>query len=75
MIARTRMPGGPTSRVEAVEGPAGDVLVRAAEGAELLVVGGRGRGALRGMLLGSVALHCVLHAPCPVLVLRPSDRG
>jgi nucleotide-binding universal stress UspA family protein len=75
MAARTRMPGGPTSRVEAVEGPAGDVLVRAAEGAELLVVGGRGRGALRGMLLGSVALHCVLHAPCPVLVLRPSDRG
>ena len=57
-----------------VEGPAGDRLVRAAEGAELLVVGSRGRGAVRGMLLGSVALHCVIHAPCPVMVV-PSGRS
>ena len=54
----------------AVEGPAGEVLVHAAEGADLLVVGGRGHGAIRGMLLGSVALHCVVHAPCPVMVVR-----
>ena len=54
----------------AVEGPAGEVLVHAAEGADLLVVGGRGHGAIRGMLLGSVALHCVVHAPGPVMVVR-----
>jgi nucleotide-binding universal stress UspA family protein len=53
-----------------VEGAAGDTLVRAAEAAELLVVGSRGRGAVRGVLLGSVALHCVIHAPCPVMVAR-----
>jgi nucleotide-binding universal stress UspA family protein len=61
--------------VQPVEGPAGDTLVRAAVGAELLVVGSRGRGAVRGMLLGSVALHCVVHAPCPVMVVPVGRSG
>jgi len=65
-------PGAPPVLLETVEGAAGEVLVRRSAGATLLVVGGHGRGALRGMLLGSVALHCVLHASCPVLVVRPS---
>jgi nucleotide-binding universal stress UspA family protein len=67
--------GGTTVRVLPVEGPAGDTLVRAAEGADLLVVGGRGRGAVRGILLGSVALHCVVHAPCPVMVVPVGRPG
>ena len=67
MVAEVGAPG--SVDVEPVEGPAGDALVRAAEGAELLVVGNRGRGAVRGMLLGSVALHCAVHAPCPVMVV------
>lgn len=46
-------------------------LTEAAVGAELLVVGGRGHGALAGMHLGSVASYCAHHAPCPVLVYRP----
>jgi nucleotide-binding universal stress UspA family protein len=58
-------------RVAAESGAPGDVLVRRAEGAELLVVGSRSRSRLGGMLLGSVALHCVVHAPCPVMVVRP----
>jgi nucleotide-binding universal stress UspA family protein len=49
--------------------PARALLV-AAEGADLLVVGSRGHGELSGMLLGSVGLHCVAHAPCPVVVVR-----
>lgn len=61
----------PKVRTEVLEGPAGNVLVTAARGADLLVVGSRGHGALRGLLLGSVALHCAMHAPCPVLVVHP----
>ena len=58
--------------VEAIAGPPGPVLVDASEGADLLVLGHRGRGALSSALLGSVGLHCVLHATCPVTVVRPA---
>lgn len=46
-------------------------LLDVAGGADLLVVGSRGHGELSGMLLGSVGLHCVTHATCPVVVVRP----
>ncbi|WP_157943899.1 universal stress protein [Blastococcus atacamensis] len=63
-------------RVVAVEGHPGQVLVREAEGARLLVVGSRSRNQLEGVVLGTVALHCVMHAPCPVLVVpEPADRS
>ncbi|RBY82590.1 universal stress protein [Geodermatophilus sp. TF02-6] len=52
-------------------GTPAEYLVRRAEGARLLVVGSRGRGGVRSTLLGSVALHCAVHAPCPVMVVRP----
>ena len=64
---------GPHPDVEVVAGTGapGDELVRRAAGAGLLVVGSRSRSRLAGMVLGSVALHCVVHASCPVLVVRP----
>ena len=61
----------PAVRVLATEGPAGNVLVEQAEGASLLVVGSRGASRLAGLALGSVALHCLVHARCPVMVVRP----
>lgn len=39
---------------------------------DLLVVGSRGRSAARRLLLGSVSSAMVTHAPCPVLVVRPT---
>lgn len=63
----------PAVRIEVAEGPATEVLLRRARPADLLVVGSRGRGAFRGLLLGSVALHCAMHAPCPVLVVHPQQ--
>jgi len=54
-----------------IEGPPGPALLSQAEGASLLVVGAQGRAAFPGMLLGSVAEHCVRHGSCPVVVVRP----
>lgn len=52
-----------------VEGSAAEILIAAAEDAELLVLGSRGRGAVAGLLLGSVSQHCVQHALSPVVIL------
>jgi nucleotide-binding universal stress UspA family protein len=52
---------------EQVPGPA---LIAASEGAELLVVGSRGRGGFEGLLLGSVSQYCTRHATCSVVVVR-----
>ncbi|WP_018546309.1 universal stress protein [Streptomyces sp. LaPpAH-108] len=53
-----------------VHGNAPDVLLRAAEGAEALVVGSRGRGGFARALLGSVSQHLSHHATCPVVIVR-----
>ncbi|RLU89218.1 universal stress protein UspA [Streptomyces griseocarneus] len=53
-----------------VEGNPARVLLDAAHGADLLVVGNRGYGGFGEALLGSVGQHCVQHAACPVVVIR-----
>jgi nucleotide-binding universal stress UspA family protein len=68
---------GPDPRVEAavVEGSAAAAVLEAADKADLVVVGSRGLGGFRGLLLGSVSQQVAQHAPCPVVVVPPTPPG
>ena len=61
-------------RVDTVvrSGSPADEIIRTADelDADLIVVGGRGKGAVGAILMGSVAYRVMHHAPCPVLVTR-----
>ena len=65
-------PSGASVEIDSalVEGDAGEQLAAEAEGADLLVVGSRGRSGIASVLLGSVSSHLVSHAPCPVVVVK-----
>jgi nucleotide-binding universal stress UspA family protein len=63
----------PEVSIRAMHGSPGDVLVRASEGASLLVVGSRGHGGFSSALLGSTSMQCVLHATCPVTVVHSPE--
>lgn len=56
----------------AVEGDAANVLCDLSADADLLVVGSRGLGGFKGLLLGSVGAYCANHAACPVALI-PED--
>jgi nucleotide-binding universal stress UspA family protein len=56
-------------RGELVEGPPAQGLLDAARTADLLVVGSRGLGGFKSLLLGSVSQRVVHHAPCPIVIV------
>ena len=51
------------------------VLVDLSQDADVLVLGNRGRGALLGALVGSVALRCAHHARCPVVLVADESAS
>ncbi|MGI5133265.1 MULTISPECIES: universal stress protein [unclassified Streptomyces] len=62
--------GASSVRALLVRGNPADVLLRASEGAEALVVGSHGRGGFARALLGSVSHRVAQHANCPVVIVR-----
>lgn len=73
--AGTGAAGVPVEPISAEGAPAA-VILDVAQGADLIVMGSRGRSALKGMLLGSVTNQVAHHALCPVVVVPPvPDAG
>jgi nucleotide-binding universal stress UspA family protein len=76
VIGATVDPDGPVKVSSVVrEGNAARVLLEAARGADLLVVGSRGHGGFSEALLGSVSQACVHHAGCPVVIIRAAKSS
>ena len=71
------LPDGPADpppvRLIVEMGAAADVLLMESADADLLVVGSRGHGGFASMLLGSVSMHCAMHASCPVTVVHSPE--
>lgn len=66
----------PNVEVQALFGEPATLLIDAARDADLLVVGSRGRGGFKGLLLGSVSQKCVTHARTPTVVVpTPPSEG
>ena len=64
----------PDLKLTAVDELATEALLEAAADADLLVVGARGMGGFKGLLLGSVSQSCLHHARCPVAVVKHHDE-
>ena len=50
-----------------------DELVKASEGADMIVLGRRGMGGFVRLLMGSVSSQVAQHAQCPVLIVPSAD--
>ena len=61
--------GRPRVRLDPVQGEPADVLVKASERARLLVLGSHRESEVAAVVAGSVSIHCILHAACPVVVV------
>lgn len=61
-------------KTEVRQGQPARILVEQAEGADLLVLGSRGLGDLKSLLLGSVSQECSHHSPVPLVIVRPEEH-
>jgi nucleotide-binding universal stress UspA family protein len=65
----------PEVTVTVTKGNPAEELVKAARGADMLVVGSRGSGGFGRLLMGSVSSQVTHHAECPVMVVREPHSG
>ncbi len=67
---------GPLPAIERVSyhGQPGRWLVDLSDEVDLVVIGGRGLGGLKGLVLGSVSNYVVSHSRCPVVVIPPEPE-
>jgi len=63
-------PGDPQLEIALRYGHPVEVLIDESKSADLLVVGHHGHSSFAGILVGSVSIHCVTSAECPVVVVR-----
>jgi nucleotide-binding universal stress UspA family protein len=70
--AVTKANPDPSAQVETkiVYGHPAQALIDESRGESLLVLGHRGHGGFAEALTGSIVIHCVNHADCPVVVVR-----
>jgi nucleotide-binding universal stress UspA family protein len=61
--------------VKAVHGLPAEELIKASQGAAMIVLGSRGTGGFARLMMGSVTSQVAQHAACPVLIVPPEDRG
>lgn len=73
-LLQSRLPDLPTITPRAINGHAGQALLEAAEGADLLVVGTRGHGGFTGLLLGSTSTYLAHHSPCPLVIVPAPEQ-
>jgi nucleotide-binding universal stress UspA family protein len=66
-------PDVPVRRLLSRDGPAPALIAQSAS-AQLVVVGTRGRGGFRSLLLGSTSQSLIYHAECPVAVIPPAHQ-
>ena len=59
--------------VTAVHGLPVDELIKASQGADMLVLGRRGQGGFARLTMGSVTSQVAHHAHCPVLIVPPAE--
>lgn len=73
VLARLDEASRPAAAVRAAVGLPADQLLHAAAGADMIVLGSRGAGGFRKLLLGSVARQVTLHAHLPVVIIPAED--
>jgi nucleotide-binding universal stress UspA family protein len=68
-LASARARDGVEIEARVAQGPAAQLLIEASRQSDLLVVGARGLGRVKGLVLGSVSQRCASHSSVPTAII------